>query len=365
MNTNKYAVSIILPCYNVSQYIERAIDSILIQDFKDYEIIIINDGSTDNSLQKCDDLGYTEKGYIKILSFKNQGLSQARNEGLKIAQGEYVYFFDPDDYINQGMLSKVYLKAKEGNYDAVHFGFQTIYEDQGGIHYDKAESPYVYQTNDEIIHNYLPRFLGITQDNINSFVDLNHLWNSKEFSGVWRFLYKRSVLIDNKILFPKGIKLIEDKLFNARFFCYAKTIALMDDVLYNYVIKEKGLLTSSLNNVKGLVEDKIIGIEQRAILRNLYLKEKNIDIFSYYIGTIVFSALELIMRLSDISFFSSRKELKRYMNMEDVRVGIKEIDVSHLPLKLRLPIVMLKYRLTYLLLGGMRVLKMMGLKVNI
>ena len=54
----------------------------------------------------------------------------------------------------------------------------------------------------------------------------------------------------------------------------------MDDVLYNYVIKEKGLLTSSLNNVKGLVEDKIIGIEQRAILRNLYLKEKNIDIFS-------------------------------------------------------------------------------------
>ena len=106
------------------------------------------------------------------------------------------------------------------------------------------------------------------------------------------------------------------------------------------------------------MEDKIIGIEQRAILRNLYLKEKNIDIFSYYIGTIVFSALELIMRLSDISFFSSRKELKRYMNME-------EIDVSHLPLKLRLPIVMLKYRLTYLLLGGMRVLKMMGLKVNI
>lgn len=87
------------------------------------------------------------------------------------------------------------------------------------------------------------------------------------------------------------------------------------------------------------MEDKIIGIEQRAILRNLYLKEKNIDIFSYYIGTIVFSALELIMRLSDISFFSSRKELKRYMNMEDVRVGIKEIDVSHLPLKLRLPII--------------------------
>ena len=170
--------------------------------------------------------------------------------------------------------------------------------------------------------------------------------------------------MDNNILFPKGIKLIEDKLFNAKFFCYAKTIAVMDDVLYNYIIKEKGLMTSSLNNVKSLVEDKIIGVEQRAILRNIYLKEKNMDIFPYYIGTIVFSALELIVRLSDTSFFSARKELKRYMGMKDVRIGIEEINVAHLPLKLRLLILMLKYNLTYLLLGGMRVIKMIGLKVN-
>lgn len=361
---NKYAVSIILPCYNVAQYIERAIDSILMQDFMNYEIIIINDGSTDDLLQVCNDKMLIE-GEIKLLSFENQGLSQARNEGLKVAQGEYVYFFDPDDYINQGMLSKAYSKAKEGDYDAVHFGFHIIYENQGGIHYDKAESPHIYQTNDEIIHNYLPRFLGITQENINNFVDLNHLWNSKEFSGVWRFLYKRSVLIDNNILFPKGIKLIEDKLFNARFFCYAKTIAVMDDVLYNYIVKEKGLMTLSLNNAKSLVADKIAGVEQRAVLRNLYLKEREMDIFPYYIGTIVFSALELIMRLSDTSFFSSRKELKRYMNMEDVRIGVKEVNVTHLPLKLRLPIVMLKYNLTNLLLAGMRIMKMVGLKVNI
>ena len=98
----------------------------------------------------------------------------------------------------------------------------------------------------------------------------------------------------------------------------------MDDVLYNYVIKEKGLLTSSLNDAKGGVEDKIIGVEQRAILRNLYLKEKNIDVFSYYIGTIVFSALELIMRLSDISFFPSRKESKRYMNMGMLELELKK-----------------------------------------
>lgn len=87
---NKYAVSIILPCYNVAQYIERAIDSILLQNFKDYEIIIIDDGSTDELLQVCNDK-ILIKGEIKLLSFKNQGISQARNEGLKVAQGEYTF----------------------------------------------------------------------------------------------------------------------------------------------------------------------------------------------------------------------------------------------------------------------------------
>ena len=208
------------------------------------------------------------------------------------------------------MLSKAYSKAKEGDYDAVHFGYHIIYETQGDIHFDVAESPYIYQTNDEIIHDYLPRFLGITQENINNFIDLSHLWNSKQFAGVWLFLYKRSVLIENNVLFPKGIKLAEDKIFNARFFCYAETIALMDDVLYNYTVKEKGIMTSSLNDAKGLVVDKIAGVEQRAILRNLYLKERNIDIFPYYIGTIVFSALELIMKLSDTSFFFFSKRIE-------------------------------------------------------
>lgn len=357
-------ISIILPCYNVAQYIDRCLESIKGQSFHDYEIICINDGSTDNTLDVL--TKWKERfNNINIVSFQNQGLSQARNEGLKLAQGEYVYFFDPDDYINPGTLEAAYRKAKEGEYDAVHFGFQTIYEDQGGIHYDKSEKPYVYQSNDEIIHEYLPKFLGITQQNIDEWIDMTTMWNSKQFSGVWRFLYKRSILVENNIIFPKGIKLIEDKIFNARFFCYAKTIATMEEVFYNYIIKEKGLLTSSINNSKGLVDDKVIGIEQRALLRNLYLKEHNLDIFSFYIGTIVFSALELIMRMSVFPFNTARKELTRYICLPDVKNGIKEARISNLPLKLKLPIILLKMKLHYLLLWGMRLLHKIGVKVNI
>ena len=366
MKDNKCAISIVMPCYNVAQYTERAVTSVLNQTFDDYEIIIINDGSTDNLLEVCEPLKSMNRGRkIFIYTFNNQGLSQARNEGLYLAQGEYIYFFDPDDYINPGTLEAIYRKAKEGNYDAVHFGFQTIYEDQGGIHYDKSEEPYVYQSNDEIIHEYLPKFLGVTQKNLDEWIDMTTMWNSKQFSGVWRFLYKRSVLVEHNIIFPKGIKLIEDKIFNARFFCYAKTIATMEEVFYNYIIKEKGLLTTSINNAKGLVEDKIIGIEQRALLRELYQKQHELDIFPFYIGTIVFSALELIMRMSIFPFNSTKVELARYIYLPDVKVGIKEVRISNLPLKLKLPIALLKIRMHYPLLFGMRLLYKLGIKINI
>lgn len=357
-------ISIILPCYNVAAYIDRCLESIYRQDFNNYEIICINDGSTDNTLDIINKWGggFTN---IKIKTFPNQGLSQARNEGLKLASGEYIYFFDPDDYINPGTLKAIYGKAKEGDYDAVHFGFKTIYEDQDGIHYNKSEKPYVYQSNNEIIHEYLPQFLGITQKNIDEWVDMTTMWNSKQFSGVWRFLYKRSILVEHNITFPKGIKLIEDKIFNARFFCYANTIATMEEVFYNYIIKEKGLLTSSINNAKGLVNDKIIGIEQRALLRETYLKEHGLDIFSFYIGTIVFSALELIMRMSSFPFNSTRKEFSRYINLPDVKIGIKNVHISNLPLKLKLAIGLLKIKMHYPLLLGMRILYKLSINIKI
>lgn len=97
-----YKISIILPCYKVAQYIERCINSILTQDFPNYEVIIINDGSPDNLLQICKQ--WEGLSNFTILSFPNQGLSQARNEGLAVAQGEYVYFLDPDDFIEPQLL---------------------------------------------------------------------------------------------------------------------------------------------------------------------------------------------------------------------------------------------------------------------
>lgn len=337
-------ISIILPCYNIAQYVERCLDSIISQSLKEFEIIIINDGSKDNLLDVCKKYSTTDKR-IKIYTFDNQGLSQARNEGLLLAKGEYVYFCDPDDYINPDTLSIIYNKAKEGDYDAVHFGFKTIYEDQGGINYDSNEIPHIYTTNQEIITEYLPKFIGIGQDDLNKWKNIGNIWSLKEFSGVWRFLYKREVLINNNVFFRKGVTLFEDKLFNALFFLYANNICCIDNILYNYIIKNKGLLTSSLNSNK-LINDKINGIYERELLRRLYLNKKNIDIFPMYIGTCVLSIIEIILRTTSLNLESYIKGINRFANHPDVVYAIKEIKLKGVPFKIKLAIYFLKFKLT-------------------
>ena len=119
-----------MPCYNVAQYIEKAVNSVLSQDFKDYEVILINDGSPDNLLQVCEQ--WKDKPNFTLVTTVNQGVSEARNEGLKRAKGKYVYFMDPDDYISPGMFREVMAKCEQGDYDAVHFGFKMITEKPGG-----------------------------------------------------------------------------------------------------------------------------------------------------------------------------------------------------------------------------------------
>ena len=361
MKKNSYQLSVILPCYNVAQYIERAVDSILQQDFDDYEVIIINDGSPDNLLGVCGKWG--GKPNFTIVTTPNQGLSQARNEGLELAKGEYVYFMDPDDYINPGMFREVIDKCHEGNYDAVHFGFQTIYEDQGGIHYDKFEKPHVYGSNREIVTEYLPKFIGFGQEHIDHWRD-GDIWEKNEFSGVWRFFFKRSVLMEHNVRFRKGITMFEDRLFDSLFFLYANSIATMNKVYYNYIIKENGLLTGSINNHDKLVRDKINGVTERGLLRDLYLKEKGIDIFNLYNGTIVIGVLEIIVRGVHLPVSKCVKAARKYLALDDVREAYRTTNFGGFTDKLKIPALMVKYGMTSLLVVLVHLASKIGVKLN-
>ena len=118
-------VSVIMPVYNSERYIEMAVNSVLEQDLNEIELILVNDGSKDNSGGICDALSKRDKR-VKVIHQENQGISAARNRGIKEAEGEYIAFIDNDDTYQEGMLKKIYEYAKSNNAEVVKYGYRVI-----------------------------------------------------------------------------------------------------------------------------------------------------------------------------------------------------------------------------------------------
>lgn len=341
MSVNKYDISIIIPCYNVSKYIKRCIKSIEEQTLKNYEIIFINDGSNDDTLERLNSYQFQNKSCVQILTFPNQGLSQARNEGIKVASGKYIYFLDPDDWINPNTLKENFDLCEENNCDAIQFGYQAINEDGKPAWSSNGNKRQGIYNQNEIIQTLLPRFIGYSQSDINYYG--TPLFNQKsEMCSVWRFFYKREVISKYNILFPKGVKLIEDKIFNCHFFLYAKKIFIHNQKYYYYEIKSNGLMTSSLQNPQSLLKDKLDGISERRRLQELSININKIDLFPMYAGSLFLSALELAVKNSGT--IKGEKIFLTYAKQKDVQKAISIIPVQG-NLKIKLLLYLLKYKL--------------------
>lgn len=134
---NLELISVIIPVYNVEQYLVRCMNSVLNQTYKNLEIILVDDGSTDNSGIMCDE--YAEKdSRVKVIHKSNGGLSSARNAGLDIAKGEYIGFVDSDDWISADMYSMLYELINRGNYDISICGIARTYDSQSNAFYEKS-----------------------------------------------------------------------------------------------------------------------------------------------------------------------------------------------------------------------------------
>lgn len=358
---NHYSISVILPCYNVALFIERAMDSILMQDFGDYEVIIVNDGSPDNLLEVCEK--WKNISNIKIITTPNQGVAQARNEGLNIAKGEYIYFMDPDDYLNQGLFSTIYKKAKAEDCDAIYFGHRTIEEYRGNWSYDTTTKECSYATHESIMEECLPKFIGFGRKDFDNWTNGNP-WKNKEFASVWRFMFRRSLLEENNIRFSKGVKLSEDKYFVLNVLLHSTKVCAVEDVLYNYIMRANGGLVNSLSNSKNLLKAKIDGVVERAKLRTIAKTLYGEDIFSMYSGTIVLGAVEIAVRGVKLPISTCIKDVKTYMALDDVKEACHSISFGGLPLKFRLPSIMVKYHMASLLVVLIHFADKMGVKLS-
>ena len=246
--------SIIVPMYNCEEYIEECIESVVRQPLDCYEIICINDGSTDGTLKKISDIQrFNEQ--IKIFSQKNQGLSAARNAGICEAQGKYIIFLDSDDMLADNALEVLYTwAAKEDNDIFVYDVMSIIYENE------QLKSV----ANKNEFHKRKGKYSEI---NSGSKLFVKMMWNNDFNESAWLLMVNREWLNKEKIRFFPGI-LYEDSLFSVECYLKAKKARCIGAPLYIYRVRENSIMTQKVSQ-KNLDSRIIVQCELKKIYENL------------------------------------------------------------------------------------------------
>ena len=241
-------LSIIVPVYNVEKYLEECLDSILKIKNINYEVLIINDGSPDNS-QKIIDEYYKKDSRIKFFIKENGGLSSARNYGLERAQGEYIWFVDSDDLVVASEFEKFFIEAINSKKDFI-LGNCSTFKDGEKISYKELnEKEIKYSESKEVVYSEI-----------------------EKLPTVWRGIYKNKFLKEKNVKFKDKIT-NEDVLFNYLILNRTKKISYIDITFYLYRKNREGAITSS--NCDKFYKDKIL-------VANLLAKDNiiiNKDIF--------------------------------------------------------------------------------------
>lgn len=258
-------VSVIVPIYNVEKYLEKCINSLLSQTLEDIQIILVNDGSKDNSGNIAKEYEKNNKDRVIYVEKENGGLSDARNYGLKYATGDFIAFLDSDDYIEKNAYEKMYNKAIEENADYVECDF--IWEFPNKIRVDKQ---YPYKNKKEML----------------SFVRV----------VAWNKLIKRQLIIDNNLEFPKGLR-YEDVEFTYKLIPFINKFAYVDKPFIHYV-QRKGSIANVQNERTAEIFTVLDNVIEFYKKNNIY--EKYRDELEYnYARYLLCSSLKRMCKIKD------------------------------------------------------------------
>lgn len=278
-------VSVIVPVYNVYDYLEKCLDSLANQTLKEMEVIIVNDGSPDNSQEIIDK--YVKK-HKNMHSYQkpNGGLSDARNYGLKYAKGEYIAFLDSDDFVKNDMYEKMYEKAKEKDFDMVVCDINYLYPD---------------------------KTLMVTSGILSDTKDIKSIYSSIH-PAAWNKIFKKE-LFKNDVYFKCGVW-FEDVEFIYRMLPYIKSIGVVHEPFNQYVQRE-GSITNTINRKIYDYVDNMNGIIDFYKKRKLYQKYEEELEYVY-------------VRYLYATFIKSASRYNKNDYMEAVDTAIKNVN-EHFP----------------------------------
>lgn len=265
-------ISIVVPVYNVADYLNECVDSLLAQKYKDVEIILVDDGSTDNSGKICDE--YSKKNrIIRVIHQKNGGLSAARNKGLSVAKGKYICFVDSDDYVLPGYLDEMLKVVKKKNADICVCGFgETIPQEKTISGQDATIQFLTKQENLDIL--------------------------------AWNKLYRLSIFKNFDITYPEG-KNNEDNLTTYKLYAHANKVSYIAKSLYYYRERENSI-TKKTKEVERLRMREMAAKEAKEYLRGNYILKKAAAV-SLLTAKLAFADKAIAGKIDQNYFDSARK----------------------------------------------------------
>lgn len=312
---SKIKVSVIVPVFNVEEYLSTSLDSILNQTLKDIEIICINDGSTDASLDILEN--YAKKdARIKIISKKNEGQGIARNIGLDNAQGEFIAFVDSDDFIKEDMLEKSYEKSVSKNLDLVMYKISSFDNE-------------THEINDNLWYYSLKCFDGFEKEIFNNSdtKKFTHLISVTPFNK----LYKRSFIEKNNIRFPDKY-IFEDEVFFYNVYLKAKRISLIDENLYYYRTNRKGSTVSNNSDKDYTDVVHIFRLIRQLLIETNYLNTYKKQVYNRFFHLILWRFSQTAPKYRENFFNLMKREFSElledksketYLSVTDLESKIK------------------------------------------
>lgn len=257
-------VSVIIPVFNVEPYLKECLNSLIPQTLKDIEIICIDDCSTDNSLKILQEYAKKDER-IKVFEQKeNKGQGFARNFGITLAQGEFITFCDPDDYVEKTMYEKMYAQAKNLNSDVVMCEVKKFFEKTKKFKVKKTYLSYknVYKSE---LANLKPR-TNIDKSEISKLILVTPAYS-------WNKIYKRDFILKNNIKFLNS-KTYEDTVFGISALIFAENVSYIDEHFYTYRIRKTSSLRSN-NDILPTFTQTLDKIYEFLRSNNLYEKFEN------------------------------------------------------------------------------------------
>lgn len=254
----KKLISIIIPVFNVEKYLNRCVESIVKQTYKNLEIILVDDGSPDNSPKLCDEWARKDSR-IKVIHKENGGVSSARNVGIQNALGDYIAFVDSDDWIDEAMCEKVVEHAIKTNADMVFFKFRRVYEN-GKVFENKEVALESVKRKD------IKVFFTSCTDKNGNYLDV--------MGSACRILFKKNIA--QSCLFSEKLKHGEDLFFVLNCLEKANKVEVLDEVLYNYYYNDQSVTTK-------VCENYFQNITTLFKHERTYFKEKNLSDYEYFI----------------------------------------------------------------------------------